>query len=98
MLSTLLLLERLLSRLLLILKLPLLLWRSFPGLLLWLLSMLLLCSFAELLLLLLLSLLLLTLTAVPPSDVVPLLPVAASGMGCLVMGGIRILSFGHWIL
>jgi hypothetical protein len=97
MLSTLLLLERLLSRLLLILKLPLLLWRSFPGLLLWLLSMLLLCSFAELLLLLL-SLLLLTLTAVPPSDVVPLLPVAASGMGCLVMGGIRILSFGHWIL
>jgi hypothetical protein len=41
---------------------------------------------------------LLTLTAVPPSDVVPLLPVAASGMRCLVMGGIRILSFGHWIL
>jgi hypothetical protein len=24
--------------------------------------------------------------------------VAASGLGCLVMGGIMILSFGHWIL
>jgi hypothetical protein len=34
----------------------------------------------------------------PPFDVVPLLPVAASGLGCLVMGGIMILSFGHWIL
>jgi hypothetical protein len=36
--------------------------------------------------------------AVPPSDVVPLIPVAASGLGCLVMGVIRILYFGHWIL
>jgi hypothetical protein len=27
-----------------------------------------------------------------------LLPVAASGLGCLVMGGIMILSFVHWIL
>jgi hypothetical protein len=36
--------------------------------------------------------------ASPPSDVVPLLPVAASGLGYLVMGGIMIMSFGHWIL
>jgi hypothetical protein len=36
--------------------------------------------------------------AAPPFDVVPLLPIAASGLGCLVMGGIMILSFGHWIL
>jgi hypothetical protein len=36
--------------------------------------------------------------AVPPSDDVPLLPVAASGLGCLVMGGIRIMSFVHQIL
>jgi hypothetical protein len=36
--------------------------------------------------------------AAPPSYVVPLLPVAASGLGCLVMGGIMIPSFGHWIL
>jgi hypothetical protein len=34
----------------------------------------------------------------PTSDVVPLLPVAALGLGCLVMGDIMILSFGHWIL
>jgi hypothetical protein len=61
LLSTLLLLERLLFHLLIILKLQLLLRRSLPGLLLRLLSMLLLCSFADLLLLLL-SLLLLTLS------------------------------------
>jgi hypothetical protein len=36
--------------------------------------------------------------AVPPSDVVPLLPIADSRLGFLVMGGTRILSFGHWIL
>jgi hypothetical protein len=34
----------------------------------------------------------------PPFDVVPLLPVVASRLGCLIMGGIMILSFGHWIL
>jgi hypothetical protein len=52
-------------RLLIILKLQLLLRRSLPGLLLWLLSTLLLCSFADvLLLLLLLSLLLLTLSCI----------------------------------
>jgi hypothetical protein len=65
LLSTLLLLERLLFRLLIILKLQLLLRRSLPGLLLWLLSTLLLHSFVDLLLLLLLlllSLLLLTLS------------------------------------
>jgi hypothetical protein len=54
-------LERLLFRLLIILKLHLLLRRSLPGLLHRLLSTLLLCSFADLLLLLL-SLLLLTLS------------------------------------
>jgi hypothetical protein len=59
----LLMLERLLFRLLIILKMQLLVWRSFPGLLLWLLSTLLLHSFADLLLLLLLlSLLLLILS------------------------------------
>jgi hypothetical protein len=61
LLSILLLLERLLFRLLIILKLQLLLRRSFPGLLLRLLSTLLPCSFVDLLLLLL-SLLLLTLS------------------------------------
>jgi hypothetical protein len=60
-LSTLLLLERLLFRLLIILKLQLLLRRSLPGLLFWLLWTLLLCSFADLLLLLF-SLLVLTLS------------------------------------
>jgi hypothetical protein len=60
-LSTLLLLERLLFRLWIILKLQLLLRRSLPGLLLRLLSTLLLRSFADLLLLLL-SFLLLTLS------------------------------------
>jgi hypothetical protein len=53
MLSTLLLLERLLFRLLIILKWQLLLRRSLPGLPLRLLSTLLLRSFADLLLLLL---------------------------------------------
>jgi hypothetical protein len=63
LLSTLLLLERLLFHLLIILMLQLLLRRSLPGLLLRLLSTLLLFSFADLLLLLLLlSLLLLTLS------------------------------------
>jgi hypothetical protein len=38
---------------------------------------------------------LLTLSCSTSIDVVPLLPVAASGLGCLVMGGIMILSFGH---
>jgi hypothetical protein len=36
--------------------------------------------------------------AAPPSDIISLLPGVASGLGCLVMGGIMILSFGHWIL
>jgi hypothetical protein len=62
LLSTLLVLERLLFRLLIILKLQQLLRRSLPGVLIWLLSTLLLCSFSDLLLLLLLSLLLLTLS------------------------------------
>jgi hypothetical protein len=38
------------------------------------------------------------LLSTPLFDVVPLPPVAASGLGCLIMGGIMILSFGHWIL
>jgi hypothetical protein len=58
----LLMLERLLFRLLIIRKMQLLVWQSFPGLLLRLLSTLLLHSFADLLLLLLLSLLLLILS------------------------------------
>jgi hypothetical protein len=61
-LSTLLLLERLLFRLLIIFKLQQLLRRSLPGLLLRLLLTLMLRSFADLLLSLLLSLLLLTLS------------------------------------
>jgi hypothetical protein len=48
-----------------------------------------------------LSLLLLTLSCVTfiwCCTLVPLLPVVAWGLGCLVLGGIIILSIGHWIL